>query len=163
MAFAAGLNFVDRTDLQMVLQVGAHAGQVLFDLDAVLLQQRRRPDARELQDLRRADAAGAQQHLAAQPARVARGQGLDALTPAPHFHAGAALAAVGLFFNQQLAHLRAGPHLEVGPAKAGRAQKGFGRVPAKTAFLVDLEIAHAFVVAAIEVFGGRNAGLLRCL
>ena len=44
-AFAAGADFVDRADLQMVLQVGAHAGQVLLDLDAVLLQQRRRSDA----------------------------------------------------------------------------------------------------------------------
>ena len=145
----------------MVLQIGAHAGQVLFNFNAVLLEQRCRSDARELQDLRRADAAGAQQNFAAQPARVARGQRLDALATAPDLNARAALAAIVLFFNDQAAHLRAGPHFKVGPAKAGRAQKGFGRVPAKAAFLVDFEIAHTFVVAGVEVVSRRNSGLLR--
>ena len=37
--------FVDRTDLQVVLQVGAHAGQVLHHRDAVLLQQTAGADA----------------------------------------------------------------------------------------------------------------------
>ena len=160
-AFAAGPDFVDRTDLQMVLQIGAHAGQVLFNFNAVLLEQRCRTDARELQDLRRADAAGAQQNFAAQPARVPRGQRLDALATAPDLNARAALAAIVLFFNDQAAHLRAGPHLEVGPAKAGRAQESFGRVPAKAFFLIHLEITHTFVVAGVEVVSRRNAGLLR--
>jgi hypothetical protein len=43
----------------MVLQVGADAGQVVGDTDAMLLQQCPWPDAGQLQDLRRADAAGA--------------------------------------------------------------------------------------------------------
>ena len=51
------VDLVDRADLQVVLQVGADARQVGHHLDAVLLQQVGRADARQLQDLRRADAA----------------------------------------------------------------------------------------------------------
>ena len=51
------------------------------------------------------------------------------------------------------------PQLEVGPGVAGGPQKGFGRVPAPTSFLVDLKVAHALVVAAVEVFCSGNAGL----
>jgi hypothetical protein len=67
----------------------------------------------------------------------------------------------GLALDQQLGGLRAGPHLEVVAPVAGGAQKGLGCVPAPALLLVDLEIAHAFVVAAVEVVGGWNAGLLR--
>ena len=44
-----------------------------------------------------------------------------------------------------------------------RAQEGLRRVPAHAAALVDLEVADAFVVAAVEVVGVRDAGLLRGL
>src|SRR3990167_10258667 len=57
--------------------------------------------------------------------------------------------------------MRAGPHLEIGAPIAGGAQKGLGCVPAPAFLLVDLEIAHAFVAAAVEVVGGWNACLLR--
>ena len=70
----------DGADLQVVLQVLADAGQIVQHLDAVFAQQRRRPDARELQQLRRADRAGGHHHRArgAQRVRaVARAQ-LDA-------------------------------------------------------------------------------------
>ncbi len=51
-------------DLEVVLQVGAHAGQVVHHRDVQRLQQGRWPDARALQDLRRGDGARAQQHFA---------------------------------------------------------------------------------------------------
>ena len=49
----------------MVLEIGADAGQIGRDGNAVPLQQRRWPDARQLQELRRADAAGSQDQFAA--------------------------------------------------------------------------------------------------
>ena len=39
----ATLHLVDGADLQVVLQVGAHAGQVQPHINAMLAQQRRRP------------------------------------------------------------------------------------------------------------------------
>ena len=42
----------------MVLQVLADTGQLVLDGDAERLQQRAGPDARQLQQLRRADGAG---------------------------------------------------------------------------------------------------------
>ena len=128
----------------------------------MLAQQRRRANARELQNLRRTDAAGAQNHFAS-GADIARDPRRDFFLAGPHFYAGAALAAVGLLVDQQLADLRVGPQLEVGAAQAGRAQEGFGGVPAPAAFLVDLEIADALVAAPVEVRRGRNARLLRGL
>ncbi|MNI51737.1 hypothetical protein D3C73_1064770 [compost metagenome] len=44
--------FVDQPDLQVVLQVFANAGQVAHHADTELAQQRGRPHARELQQLR---------------------------------------------------------------------------------------------------------------
>jgi hypothetical protein len=49
----------------VVLEVLAHAGELAADGDAAGLQQRRRADAGELQDLRRADRAGGEDDLAA--------------------------------------------------------------------------------------------------
>ena len=65
--------------------------------------------------------------------------------------------------EQQPRHLRAGPQLEVRAAVAGGPQEGLGGVPAPAALLVDLEVADALVVAAVEVLDVRNAGLLRGL
>ena len=49
----------------MVLQIGADTGQVKRHRDAQALQQGGGADARQLQNLRRADGPGGQQHLAA--------------------------------------------------------------------------------------------------
>jgi hypothetical protein len=66
----------------------------LHHRDAVLAQQLGRADARQLQDLRRADAAGAQQHFA-------RGVRVHHLAAVPDLGAGAAAAAVGQRLEQQ--------------------------------------------------------------
>ena len=59
-----------------------------------------------------------------------------------------------------LADVGAGPDLQVRPA-LDRPQERLGRVPADAGALVDLEVADALVVAAVEVVGVRDAGLLR--
>ena len=41
-----------------------------------------------------------------------------------------------------------------------RVQEGLRGVPAHAAPLINLEVAHALVVAAVEIVGGRDAGLL---
>ena len=145
-----------RPDLQVVLQVGAHARRVMRHGHAVLLQKRPGTNAGELQDLGRANAAGAQYHLGAGRHRQA-----DALFH--HLRAGATELAIGVGLKRQLSHLRRGPQLEIGAAGAGGAQKGLGGVPAPAALLVDLKVAHTLVAALVEVVGGGNAGLLRRL
>ena len=52
----------------------------------------------------------------------------------------------------------AGPDLQV-RARECRLQEGLGRVPADAGALVDVEVADAFVVAAVEVVAARQAGL----
>ena len=105
-------------------------------------------DARELQELRRADRARAQHHLARAPARAAprrpRGTRRRRARPpssrqprdlgAGHDRAGSAASAPG----------------------AGSALAALQRTPA---LLVDLEVAAALVVAAVEVVVLRDAGL----
>ena len=56
------LHFKDRADLQMVLQIGAHTGQIDHGIDAMLFQHIRRPQTRELQNLWRANTASAQNY-----------------------------------------------------------------------------------------------------
>ena len=149
-------DFVDRANLQMVLQVGANAGQVVHHRNALGVQQIGRANARQLQQLGRVDGARAHDHL------FGGGDVLHAVTR-PHIHAGAADRAIGLLFGDQAHGLGRGPHLKIGAAIALGAQKGFGGVPAQTVFLVDLKVAHAFVAAGVEVGGGGNARLLRGL
>ena len=48
----------------MVLQVLAHAGRIVHDRDAVALEQRARAHTRKLQQLRRVDGAGGENHFA---------------------------------------------------------------------------------------------------
>jgi hypothetical protein len=72
-----------------------------------------------------------------------------------------ALHAVAVALQQ---HARdGGAGLKLRFARARRPQEGLGSVPAPAAALVDLEVAHALVVAAVEVRAGRDARLLRCL
>ena len=151
------LHLVDRTDLQVVLQIGADTGQLVRDGNAVLLQGPAHPD-------RCPRAAGsASSRCCPREHHFARGAGGDHLLAGPDLHARALLAAVGRGLDDQARDLGRGPELEVGAAVAGRTQEGLGRVPAPAAFLVHLEVAHAFVVAAVEVVVGGNARLYRGL
>ena len=58
------LYFVLHANLKMVVQVLADAGEVVHDGDAARGQQRRRTDARQLQNLRRSDAPRGQDGFA---------------------------------------------------------------------------------------------------
>src|SRR5690606_3669604 len=120
---------------------------------AVPLQQGGRPDARQLQQLWRADAACAQYHLF-----VRLDQHFLPTTTKPD--ALARQAAVVLPFDVQADHLGLRPKREIGARHAGGPQKGLGGVPAPAALLVDLEVAYAFIAALVEVVGGGNARLL---
>ena len=62
-------DLVGTADLQVILQVLADPFQLVANHDAVLLQQRPRPDPRKLQDLGRADGAGSHDHLPARDHR----------------------------------------------------------------------------------------------
>ena len=155
-------DFVNRTNLQMVLQVSAHTRQVFHNGYAVLLQQRTRANAGKLQKLRRANGTCTQNNFtnqAALPGRVARGHHVDKVKACPYLHAGAALTTVWLLFNDQFADLGLVPQLKIGAGVAGRAQESLGRVPAPAILLVDFKITHALVVAPIEIVCGRNASL----
>ena len=99
---------IDRADLEVILQVGADARQVVHHLDAVLLQMPGRADAGELQDLRRADRARRQHDLAA-----ARGAPLGAVLAVAHADGAPAVEAPGR-------HQRLGLDVEVRPLLAGR-------------------------------------------
>jgi hypothetical protein len=57
-------------EIEMILQVLADARQVVHDLDARFPQVRRRADARQEQQLRRAERAAADDDLAARPDRA---------------------------------------------------------------------------------------------
>ena len=60
-----GFAGVLQVHLQVVLQVFPDARQIVHHVDVQAFQQRRRADARTLQNLRRGDGAGVQQHFAA--------------------------------------------------------------------------------------------------
>src|SRR5580658_2070769 len=148
-------NLVHRADLQVILKIRPDAGRIDHDLDAVPAQKIRRSDAGELQDLRRSDAAGAQNYFA----RSARTKHFATV---PHLNPGAA-RALRSRLEQKTRDLSLGPHLKIGAAFAARAQERFGCVPAPAVLLIHLEVGHALVVAAVEVAGFGNPGLLRGL
>ena len=132
--------------LQVVLQVFSDTRQRLAHRNAERLQTFRLTNAGQLQQLRRVDRAGRQDHL------FARGHGVVLPGPAIR-HASAALAV-----KRQRPDLRTRHDGQVRPLRC-RAQKALGRVPADAAFLVDLEVADAKVVAAVEVARARDARL----
>ena len=140
------VDLVDQPQLQVILQVGADAGPVGDDVDAVLAQLRGRPDAGQQQELRRADRAGGENDFAA-AARAARRAVL------PPAHAGRALAVEDDAFGET-----AGFEPQIG-AMQHRLEKGARRRDTAAALLVDVKGADAFVVAAVEVGNGFDAGL----
>ena len=114
-------------------------------------QQRRRADARELQQLRRADRAGGQDHRARRRAAIcAPPSSLRHSTPrgrAARRRRAARARSRCTIAPVRTCRLRAALH---------RPQEGLAGVPAHAALLVDLEVADAFVVAAVEVVAGAG-------
>ena len=140
--------FVAQTDLQVILQVFADTGRIDDHRNAVLREQRVRADARELQQLRRLQRACREQHLgvaagflhhAALPVTHADGAG------AVHDHAGG--ERIGLD-----AQVRATPR---------RVEVGFRGADPPALVRVQLEVAGAFLLRAVEVVGARHTDLLR--
>ena len=114
------------------------------------LQVSRGPDAREHQQLRRHQRAGAQQDFA-------RGLDLFRFACLPVFDADGAAP-----FHQHARGARIGDHLQVGPAQRGREVR-LGRAEALAVLVGDLVQAHALLVRAVEVVVARKARLDRGL
>ncbi|MNN31296.1 hypothetical protein D3C81_1449830 [compost metagenome] len=137
----------------MVLEVLAHAGQVMHHGHAVPAQVRRRADAGRHQQLRRAERAGADDDLAARAQHH-----LGPIAPGQHAHRAAP-------FEQDPQHLRAGQHMQVrAPAVAGAVahvaavQVGARGVPALAVVLGHLVPAGALLLVAIEIVVAGQAG-----
>ena len=145
------LHLEDGADLQMVLQVFSHPGQGVFQGDPLGLQHLAPPDAGQLEKLRRTDRARRKNHLAAH-----RGRGIGAIEP--ELHAGDLFLAVDRRHGQLLG-LGVGRHRQV-LAMGDRLQETFRGIPAHPPALVDLEIANAFVVAAVEIAAFGDPRLL---
>ena len=105
----------DHAELQVVLQVLADAGQLVRARRCrAARSSSRRADAGELQELRRADRAGGEDHLArARAACIAR-------SPCAELDAGDARA-----LDADALRLRVGQHAQIGPLQR-RAQERLG-------------------------------------
>ena len=136
----------DQPDLHVVLQIVADAGRVEHDLDAVLLQQVRRSDAGELQQLRRVIRAAGDQDFLARPRRAHAAFLLvfDRLGAPP--------------LEQDALRQRRGLDVQIAAALR-RAQIGERRAGAAAAPCRGLEKSRAFLGRAVEIGIGRNAGL----
>ena len=133
-------------DLEVVLQVLPHAGQVGDDADPVRAQLVRRADARQLEQLRRVDRAAAEHDLA-RP---------DAVRAAP---AGVVDAGRARAVEADAQHLRERDHVEVGPAHHRVQVRARGGEPAP-AVHVAVEGGEALLAVAVDVVGERVARLL---
>ena len=132
---------------QMVLQIGAHPGQVHYRHNARFLQQCRRADARALQQRRRADGAGRQNNLTA-------GHDLRGLAPTGNLHPDRAGAV-----EQDPLRQHPGDDLQVGPLARWR-EEGVCRRLAPPTGDVHLHGAKALLLITVIVLGNRVAGLL---
>src|SRR6185295_2871400 len=121
--------------------------------DAVLLEELRRTDPRQLQDLRRADRSGGEDDA------LLRAHRALALPFDHDLDADGALAPFLLADAQRL-HVRLGHHREVG-ALHRLAQPRLGGAPAHALPLVHVEVGVAEVVAAVELVDLRDADLFR--
>jgi hypothetical protein len=136
----------------VVVQIGADAGRVPDHVDAALAQQLNGTDARQLQDLRRADRAGREYHFAARAEVLRR--------PAGETHGDANRARRAVVpVSEHALDERARAHGEVRALQRG-PQKRLGRAPAAAAALIHLEIGIAEVIPAIELRDLRDAALL---
>ena len=145
-AVAGRLHDVGHRDEHVVVQVVAH-GQVGDDVDAVLPQVRRRADAGQHQELRRAEDAGAQDHLPGGPDRLAPGGGDD-------LDAGGAAA-----LDDDPRDVRAGQDRQARQAVAVQvADRGAVAQPAAGVLLEDRD---AFLRLAVVVVDPGDAGGVR--
>ena len=136
----------------MVVQVLAHARQVVDDRDAVAWSSAARADAGELQELRRADGAGGEHDLATR-----RVPSPGPSTPQARRRSRA--FAIARLDDHPL-HVRVGEQRQVrADASAGRSNALRG-APAHAAPLVHVEVGVAEVVAAVEFVDLGDAALL---
>ena len=130
----------------MVLQVLAHARQIVHHGNPQGLRQRGRAYARQLQQLRRLDGACRQNHFGPR-------LGLALLPALQVADAGGAPAA-----QHQLRGHGIGLYAQIGAAP-GLAQIGLGRTAAQALVGGELVVACALLVAAVEVLGAGHADL----
>ncbi|MCY1224890.1 hypothetical protein D9M72_370670 [compost metagenome] len=136
-------------DLEVVLQVLAHAGQVDHRLDAERLEVGGVPDAGKLQQLGGIDGAAGQDHLS----------GVHLVRPA--------VAAVGdaggnVAFEVHLRDQGAGADRQVGPFGPG-AQVGPGRGKPLPLVHVPVKRREALLAVAVHVIRQRESRFLCCL
>ena len=133
----------------MVLQVAADAGCVMHHIDAGLLQQGSRADARQHQQLRRLQRSAREQHL------TARKQSTSSATLQD---LGADRAPT---LEQDAQHPGTGLDAQVRPSTDVRVQIAARRAPAFALVLGDLVRAEPFLFGAVEVVVERQAGFPR--
>ena len=132
----------------MVVEIRPDLGRVQDRGDAVFGQMIAVADTGQHQDLRRADGTRRQHHLL---------PGADMVQAVAVAEDNACHAPP---LQRQAQHLRAGQNAQVRPF-ARRIKKRLARVPADAAPLVHREIAHAFIVAGVEIGACGDAHLLR--
>src|SRR6266516_2157625 len=141
-------DLIDEPQLQVILQVLAHARLIEHDGNAEPRELIRAADAGEFEDLHGADRASRKDDLAAS----ARGSDRAVLAPA---HGDRARALKLDLFDQAV---------ELEPqigALEHRLEEGARRRPAPPALLVDVEDATALVVTGVEIGDALDASLFR--
>ncbi len=122
----------------MVVEIAADGREMMLHLDAERAQRLAVADAGELQDLRRADGAASQDHLAAGPDRSDAALALD-------FNACGPSA-----LDHHAPHQCAGHHLQVGARADRPKERGRHGLPPAVAD-VGLAGAEAFGIGSVEV------------
>jgi hypothetical protein len=136
---------IQRADVQVILQIATHIGQVGDHFDGVLAQMIGRTEPGQHQQLRRVDGAGSEDHFT----------GFDSLhsvSTAPQLHAGRTAVVEQHAFDQ-----RVRAHLQVGAMANGFQIGGGGRAACAIA-LGDLIQPEAGLLLAVEIVGARMAG-----
>ena len=152
---------VNRSQLQMVLEVLTHTRQIDGHRNLMLGEQPRRPQTRDLHEMRRADRTGAQDHLPT-GLYVDDVAVLEQADPGGAVGSGGpgtvALIVANVIGQQQLQGLGVGVNGQVGPVGDG-VQERVGHRPAPAATLVDMEVRTARVVSAVELVDRGDADL----
>ncbi len=133
-------------DLQVVLEVLAHAGQVVHHVDAERAELVRVPHARHLEGLRRVEGAARQDHLAGV------GSVLPSAAGVLHAHRAGPL-------EQDASDERAGVQLEVGSSLDRVQVRARRRQPAASVH-VAVERTEPLLPVAVDVLGQVQPGLL---